>query len=62
MAHRSSSGALNCICSLWFKYPCGVLAAGLIRPFTIMFYRYLGFRNMLCREEIQLSGKSYDWW
>ena len=22
-AHRSSSGALNCICSLWFVYPCG---------------------------------------
>jgi len=22
-AHRSSSGALNCICSLWFLYPCG---------------------------------------
>ena len=21
--HRSSSGALNCICSLWFIYPCG---------------------------------------
>jgi hypothetical protein len=21
-AHRSSSGALNCICSLWFIYPC----------------------------------------
>jgi len=22
-AHRSSSGALNCICILWFIYPCG---------------------------------------
>ena len=22
-AHRSSSGVLNCICSLWFIYPCG---------------------------------------
>jgi len=22
-AHRSSSGALNCICNLWFIYPCG---------------------------------------
>jgi len=22
-AHRSSSGALNCICSLWFIYPYG---------------------------------------
>jgi len=22
-AHRSSSGALNCICSLWFIHPCG---------------------------------------
>jgi hypothetical protein len=22
-AHRSSSGALNCICSLWFTYTCG---------------------------------------
>jgi len=22
-AHRSSSGALNCICSLWFMCPCG---------------------------------------
>jgi len=22
-AHRSSSGALNCICSLWFRYTCG---------------------------------------
>ena len=22
-AHRSSSGAQNCICSLWFIYPCG---------------------------------------
>jgi len=22
-ADRSSSGALNCICSLWFVYPCG---------------------------------------
>jgi len=21
-AHRSSSGALNCICSLWFIYTC----------------------------------------
>jgi len=21
-AHRSSSGAQNCICSLWFIYPC----------------------------------------
>jgi len=21
--HRSSSGALNCVCSLWFIYPCG---------------------------------------
>jgi len=24
-AHRSSSGALNCICSLWFACPCGDL-------------------------------------
>jgi hypothetical protein len=23
VAHRSSSGALNCICSFWFIYPCG---------------------------------------
>jgi len=22
-AYRSSSGALNCICSLWFTYTCG---------------------------------------
>jgi len=22
-AHSSSSGPLNCICSLWFIYPCG---------------------------------------
>jgi len=22
-AYRSSSGALNCICSLWFIYTCG---------------------------------------
>jgi len=22
-AHRSSSEALNCICSLWFTYACG---------------------------------------
>jgi len=22
-AHRSSLGALNCICSLWFTYTCG---------------------------------------
>jgi len=22
-AHRLSSGALNCICSLWFIRPCG---------------------------------------
>jgi len=22
-AHRSSSGAINCICSLWFICPCG---------------------------------------
>jgi len=22
-AHRSSSGDSNCICSLWFIYPCG---------------------------------------
>jgi len=22
-AHRSSSGVLNCVCSLWFIYPCG---------------------------------------
>jgi hypothetical protein len=22
-AYRSSSGALNCICSLWFAYACG---------------------------------------
>jgi hypothetical protein len=22
-AHRSSSGALNCICSLWYTYTCG---------------------------------------
>jgi len=22
-AYRSSSGALNCICSLWFIYACG---------------------------------------
>jgi len=22
-AHRLSSGALNCICSFWFTYPCG---------------------------------------
>jgi hypothetical protein len=22
-AHRSSTGALNCICSLWFTYTCG---------------------------------------
>jgi len=22
-AYSSSSGALNCICSLWFIYPCG---------------------------------------
>ena len=24
-AYRSSSGAPNCICSLWFIYPCGVV-------------------------------------
>jgi hypothetical protein len=24
-AHRSSLGALNCICSLWFIYTCGDL-------------------------------------
>jgi len=23
VAHRSSSGALNCICSIWFTYACG---------------------------------------
>jgi len=23
VAHRSSSGVLNCICSFWFIYPCG---------------------------------------
>jgi hypothetical protein len=22
-AHHSSPGAINCICSLWFTYPCG---------------------------------------
>jgi len=22
-AYRSSSGALNCICGLWFTYTCG---------------------------------------
>jgi len=23
VAYRSSSGALNCVCSLWFIYTCG---------------------------------------
>jgi hypothetical protein len=27
-AHRSSSGAPNSICSLWFIYPCGLTTAG----------------------------------
>jgi len=27
-AHRSSSGALNCICSLWFIYPSGNRSSG----------------------------------
>jgi hypothetical protein len=40
-AHRSSSGALNCICSLWFIYPCGdraIVQAGQ-RPITTWVYK-----------------------
>ena len=36
-AHRSSSGALNCICSLWFIYPC------VDRPLPKLSGRCLGY-------------------
>jgi len=46
-AHRSSSGALNCTCSLWFIYPCGdsywlwpaVPTQSWQRPFTTWVYK-----------------------
>jgi hypothetical protein len=34
-AHRSSSGALNCICSLWFMCPYGDHPLPRQRPVTI---------------------------
>ena len=33
--HRSSSGALNCICSLWFIYPCGDRPLPRLRHFPL---------------------------
>ena len=41
-AHRSSSGALNRICSLWFIYPCGVQSLPRLRGKWIHFPLSLG--------------------
>ena len=38
-AHRSSSGALNCICSLWFIYTCGDRPLPRQRPVTTWAYK-----------------------
>jgi len=38
-AHRSSSGALNCICSLWFIYTYGDRPLSWQRPVTIWVYK-----------------------
>jgi len=47
-AHRSSSGALNCICSLWFIYTCGD------RPFTTCVYKPEAANTVL--ELMMMSG------
>jgi hypothetical protein len=41
-AHRSSSGALHCICSLWFIYPCGD------RPLPRLSGKWIHFPLSLC--------------
>jgi len=38
-AHRSSSGALNCTCSLWFIYTCGDRPLPWQRPVTTWVYK-----------------------
>ena len=38
-AHRSSSGTLNCICSLWFIYTCGDRPFPWQRPVTTWVYK-----------------------
>ena len=43
-AHRSSSGALNCICSLWFIYTCGDRPLPWQRPWGPPSLLYNGYR------------------
>ena len=38
-AHRLSSGALNCICILWFIYPCGDRSLPWQRPVATWAYK-----------------------
>jgi len=38
-AHRSSSGSRNCVCSLWFIYPCGDRPLPWQRPITSWVYK-----------------------
>jgi hypothetical protein len=42
MTYRSSSGALNCICSLWFIYTCGD------RSLTVTYRSSSGALNCIC--------------
>jgi len=58
-ANRSSSGALNCICSLWFTYTCGdrslssfFSAQTWLRPVT----------TCLCKPETANTVYSSWWW
>jgi hypothetical protein len=66
-AHRSSSGAINCVCSLWFIYPCGdrplsrlseFLTQPWQRPVTTCVYKpeaantiYSSWRWAVCRSK-----------
>jgi hypothetical protein len=47
-AHRSSSGALNCICSLWFIYSCGD------RPLPRLIFSHSTLATIGCKYSLEL--------
>jgi len=51
-AHRSSSGALNCVCSLWFIYPCGDRQLPRQRP---VLYKWLVLMNKVRNMQVSYS-------
>jgi len=51
-AHRSSSGALNCICNLWFIYPCGDRPLSRLSGTTAA--HHMGIQTRGCKYSLEL--------